>query len=86
MTYLVERLRTKISIIDMLDRGRVCIVDTVRSLVDERDEAAEAIIELTECLRELHDLQNGPPLPSFEERWSRCMGKAAQLLKQFELE
>ena len=40
------------------------------------------ILELADALRELVDLQNGPPLHKHKDRWETAMENAYKLLKQ----
>ena len=52
----------------------------IRTRLDLADEAAEAVA----ALRELHDLQNGPPLIRDEARWREAMVKAEAVLRKLE--
>lgn len=45
-----------------------------------------AIKELAEALRDLHDLQNGPPLVGQEDEWVKVMERVAELLEKYETE
>lgn len=54
---------------------------------DERDALAARVAEsdatasaLRSCLADLHAVQNGPPLPSYEGAWRRAMDEAERLL------
>lgn len=45
---------------------------------------SNAVEELTEALRELHDVQNGPPTARYEAEWKEAMRKAGEALKKHE--
>ena len=51
---------------------------------EEEDRLVEEHMRLAEVLRDLHDLQNGPPLPSYEQEWDEVMKRAVAILKQVE--
>lgn len=38
--------------------------------------------DLADCLRNLHDLQNGCPLPKYQQAWENTMNEAITLLKR----
>jgi len=46
----------------------------------ERCRLIATIIELADCLRSLHDLQNGPPLIKHEFDWRATMQQTIRLL------
>ena len=54
---------------------------------DEQEMLANAKLiasapELDDCLRTLHDLQNGPPYIKYEKEWTACMERTIALLKR----
>ena len=51
---------------------------------EEEDRLVEEHMRLAEVLRDLHDLQNGPPLPGYEQEWDEVMKRAVAILKQVE--
>lgn len=51
--------------------------DDLAARVAESDATASA---LRSCLADLHAVQNGPPLPSYEGAWRRAMDEAERLL------
>ena len=49
------------------------------------DRLMAALLDLDDALdllRELHDNQNGPPLPKYAKRWEACMEKTIELLNK----
>lgn len=46
----------------------------VQSLIDTK--------ELLAALEELHAYQNGPPLPSYTEGWTKAMAEAEHLIRK----
>jgi hypothetical protein len=45
----------------------------------------EMLVETTDALRILHDLQNGPPLIKWEKEWESAMKQTMDILKIVEL-
>ena len=43
-------------------------------------EMADALEKTVDTLEWLVDLQNGPPLPSYEDDWNRAMERARRIL------
>ena len=46
--------------------------------------AVAACEQLVDALRALHDVQNGPPLPTWEKDWNEAMAKAGAALNRWE--
>ena len=52
------------------------------AMIAAERKADTAVAELMACLRDLHDHQNGPPLPSYEKPWTDAMEQAEKLLEK----
>ena len=50
--------------------------------VNEHEVLQAQVAELVEALEELHSLQNGPPLPSWEKLWKKAMAEAEHLIRK----
>lgn len=73
-------MNLQIDTITLKDGGKMDVIrdiETVRKLVDELNECADA-------LRALHDLQNGPPLlrQPHQNDWNQAMNLAHNILKK----
>ena len=79
----VERLRhdNQVLLASGCPDGAWVPVDVVQEVQRQRDKAEAKVARLTEALRELYDLQNGPPLMRERERWHRAMVAAAEILQ-----
>lgn len=49
-------------------------------------ELAEIVRHAPRLLRDLHDLQNGPPLEKYREEWERTMREVGEFLEKYERE